>query len=150
VVAAWAALGITRPNPASAAKMATATDHTTTVADLFRDIFGNPFRPAAVEAAWLTRRDGAVVNLARAAYQERDLPSGHLDNARLAALAQALEQAGCADPNILDPNILGHLRSPRILEALRCVVGSQVSLVRINAGPGCLPGTARRPRETAA
>jgi hypothetical protein len=48
-----------------------------------------------------------VVSLAQAAYDERDLPSGHLDPGRLAVLADALEDAGGSDPDIL-----GHLRGP--------------------------------------
>jgi hypothetical protein len=47
------------------------------------------------------------VSLAQAAYDERNLPSGHLDNARLAVLSDALEEAGCTDADILS-----HLRSP--------------------------------------
>ena len=43
--------------------------------------------------------------LARAAYEERELPSGHLDNARLGVLSDALEEAGCTDEALL-----GHLR----------------------------------------
>jgi hypothetical protein len=35
------------------------------------------------------------------------MPSGHLDPARLAVLADALEDAGCADADLL-----GHLRGP--------------------------------------
>jgi hypothetical protein len=46
-----------------------------------------------------------VGKLARAAYEERRLPSGELDLARLAVLADALEDAGCADAELL-----GHLR----------------------------------------
>jgi hypothetical protein len=34
-------------------------------------------------------------------YQERDLPSGHLDAARLAVLADMLEEAGCSDAEVL-------------------------------------------------
>jgi hypothetical protein len=49
---------------------------------------------------------GVVVCLAQAAYENRQLPPGLLDNARLAVLADALEEAGCQDPVIL-----GHLRS---------------------------------------
>jgi hypothetical protein len=45
--------------------------------------------------------------LARAAYWYRLLPSGHLDPARLAVLADDLEDAGCTDPDLL-----GHLRGP--------------------------------------
>jgi hypothetical protein len=65
---------------------------------LLRCIFGNPFRPApAVDPSWLTWRGGTVPRLALAAYEERELPSGHLDPARLAVLADALEDAGCTD-----------------------------------------------------
>jgi hypothetical protein len=71
---------------------------------LFREIVGNPFRPVTIDLAWLTP---TVVSLAQAAYDERILPSGELDVARLAVLADALEEAGCADAAILS-----HLRSP--------------------------------------
>jgi hypothetical protein len=47
-----------------------------------------------------------VVRLAEPAYQERHLPADTLDLARLAVLADALEEAGCQDVQIL-----GHLRS---------------------------------------
>jgi hypothetical protein len=47
-----------------------------------------------------------VTSLATAAYDERILPSGELDPARLAVLSDALEEAGCDDPDILN-----HLRS---------------------------------------
>jgi hypothetical protein len=73
-------------------------------ADLLRDIFGNPFRPApAIAPAWLRP---SVRSLAEAAYRERQLPSGRLDKDRLAVLADALEEAGCSDAELL-----GHLRS---------------------------------------
>jgi hypothetical protein len=74
---------------------------------LLRDVVGNPFRPAAVNPAWLSWNGGAVRRLAQAAYVERNLPAGELDPARLAVLADALEEAGCADPEIL-----AHLRGP--------------------------------------
>jgi hypothetical protein len=69
-----------------------------------RCIFGNPFRPVSVNPAWLTP---TVTNLATAAYEERALPSGELDTARLTVLADALEEAGCDNADILE-----HLRSP--------------------------------------
>jgi hypothetical protein len=75
-------------------------------ARLLRCVF-NPFRPAAVDLAWLAWHGGAAVKLAEAVYEERELPSGHLDAARLAILADMLEEAGCADPQLL-----GHLRLP--------------------------------------
>jgi hypothetical protein len=76
-------------------------------AALLRDIFGNPFRLVQVDQAWLAWHGGAAVKLAQAIYEERELPSGHLDAARLAVLADMLEEAGCSDPDLL-----GHLRSP--------------------------------------
>jgi hypothetical protein len=76
-------------------------------AALVRDLLGNPFRPVAVDPAWLAWRGGAVVKLAQAVYEERELPSGHLDAARLAILADMLEESGCTDAEIL-----GHLRGP--------------------------------------
>jgi hypothetical protein len=48
-----------------------------------------------------------VPQLALAAYEERRLPKGTLDPARLAVLADALEDAICSDADLL-----GHLRGP--------------------------------------
>jgi hypothetical protein len=67
------------------------------------DIFGNPFRALAIDPAILT---ADVAALARAAYEERSMPSGELDQARLAVLADALEEAGAA------AELLDHLRGP--------------------------------------
>jgi hypothetical protein len=72
--------------------------------DLLRDIFGDPFPTISLSTAWLTP---TVHNLAAAAYEERALPSGELDPARLAVLADALEEAGCDNADMLT-----HLRSP--------------------------------------
>ncbi len=47
-----------------------------------------------------------VKALAQAAYDERELPSGHLDPVRLTVLADGLEEEG-ADQALVD-----HLRSP--------------------------------------
>jgi hypothetical protein len=76
------------------------------LAVLVFDIFGNPFRSVSLDPAWLMWDDSLVVRLAQAAYDERELPEGTLDNGRLAVLADALEDAGCQDQNIL-----GHCRS---------------------------------------
>jgi hypothetical protein len=73
---------------------------------LLRDIFGNPFRPVTLDPAVLAWNDSTVVRLAQAAYDERQMPEGLFDNSRLAVLADALEEAGCQD---LD--ILSHCRS---------------------------------------
>jgi hypothetical protein len=63
---------------------------------LLRDIVGNPFRPPRLEPAFLTP---AVAPIARRAYDERDF-------AALPVLADALEDAGCTEAELL-----GHLRS---------------------------------------
>jgi hypothetical protein len=74
-------------------------------ADLLRDICGNPFRPPPIDPCLLAWNDGLVIKLARASYDDRLLPSGHLDPARLAVLADALEEAGA------DAGLLRHLRA---------------------------------------
>jgi hypothetical protein len=72
-------------------------------AELLRDIFGSLFWPCVPYGAW---KSPLAVSLAQAAYHERELPSGHLDVARLGVLSDALEEAGCADESILS-----HFRS---------------------------------------
>jgi hypothetical protein len=77
-------------------------------AALLRDICGPlPFRAVAISPVILAWNDSVVVRLAQTAYNERQLPEGTLDNGRLAVLADALEEAGCTDADIL-----GHLRGP--------------------------------------
>jgi hypothetical protein len=71
---------------------------------LLRDVVGNPFRPTSLARMYQTQE---LPSIAQAAYEERDNASGHLDNARLAVLSDALEEAGCTDSDILS-----HLRSP--------------------------------------
>jgi hypothetical protein len=71
---------------------------------LLQDIFGNPFHSVTVDPSWLTP---TVKNLATASYEQRSSPGGELDATSLAVLADALEEAGCADQAIL-----GHLRGP--------------------------------------
>jgi hypothetical protein len=71
---------------------------------LGRDIVGNPFRPIPIEPAWVTV---TVTNLAATAYEERAMPRGELDLARISILADALEEAGCDNADILS-----HLRGP--------------------------------------
>jgi hypothetical protein len=73
---------------------------------LLRDMVGNPFRPVTVNPAVLAWNDAVIVRLARAAYEERHLPSGELDLQRLAVLADALEEAGAP------AELVAHLRSP--------------------------------------
>jgi hypothetical protein len=77
------------------------------MAGLLRCVVGNPFVPTPViVSSLLTWSDGLVLKLARAAYDDRHLPAGTLDEARLLVLADALEEAGCTDEAVLS-----HLRS---------------------------------------
>jgi hypothetical protein len=69
---------------------------------LLRDILGNPFRPSPpLPPAVLSWNDLTVPRIAEAIYEERRMPEGTLDNGRLAVLADALEEAGCTNPDIL-------------------------------------------------
>ncbi len=72
--------------------------------DLLCDIFGNPFRPVSVNPTWQTP---TVLALAHAGYENRILPAGMLEPARLAVLADALEEAGCDNAEIIN-----HCRQP--------------------------------------
>jgi hypothetical protein len=68
-------------------------------ASLLRDIFGNPFwAKPGIEAAWLSWNGGTVRLLAGDAYARRAFEE-------MGVLADALEEAGCSDPDLL-----GHLR----------------------------------------
>jgi hypothetical protein len=107
-IAAWLASGTGGGSARAAGVAATWATHDDTPerirqAALLRDILGNPFRPATIKPAW---RTPAVVAHAQLIYDERHLPAGTLDKDRLAVLADALEEAGCEDEQIL-----GHLRS---------------------------------------
>jgi hypothetical protein len=65
--------------------------------ELIRCIFGNPFSPVRVDPAWLTP---TVVQFTQAIYEDRSFE-------RLPILADALEEAGCTDADIL-----AHCRRP--------------------------------------
>jgi hypothetical protein len=60
-----------------------------------RDLFGNPFRPAAIDRSWLTWNDGTVLGLARGIYDDRGYD-------RMPILGDALGNAGCGEESILD------------------------------------------------
>jgi hypothetical protein len=73
----------------------------TAQAHLLRCVFGPlPFRPVAVDRSWLAWNDGTVVKIAQGVYDDRAFD-------RLPVLADALEEAGCHDTDIL-----GHCRHP--------------------------------------
>jgi hypothetical protein len=67
------------------------------LAAFLRDIFGNPFRPATLDAAW---RTPTAVALAGQMYESRDFGA-------MPILADALQDAGCDSDDILN-----HCRGP--------------------------------------
>jgi hypothetical protein len=65
-----------------------------------RDVFGNPFRPAALGAGWRRGPGNTAVKLAQGIYEEQAFD-------RLPVLADALEEADC--PNA---ELVAHCRGP--------------------------------------
>src|SRR4051812_5140100 len=83
---------------------------------ILRDLFGPlPFRPITLAPSVRTWNDGLIVKLATAIYEERAMPEGTLDSLRLGVLADALEEAG-----VTDPDILGHLRQQGAVHVRGC------------------------------
>jgi hypothetical protein len=68
--------------------------------ELLREVFGNPLRPVVIEPAWLEWHQYLIRDLARGIYEDRTFQ-------RLPILADALEDADCAEQALLD-----HLRAP--------------------------------------
>ena len=66
---------------------------------LLRCICGNPFRPVSLDPSWLACNNRTVIKLAESIYDDRAFE-------RLPVLADALEEGGCHDAEIL-----GHCRS---------------------------------------
>ncbi|MCI0462225.1 MAG: hypothetical protein L0Z62_35175 [Gemmataceae bacterium] len=77
---------------------------------LLRDLFGNPFRPASLDPSWLTPK---VVALARTIHDDRALN-------RIPELADALEEAGCTNTDILAHcrGLGGHVRGCWVVDLL--------------------------------
>jgi hypothetical protein len=70
---------------------------------LLQDLLGRrPFRSVAADPAWLHWRAGAIPKFAQAVYEERAFD-------RLPVLADALEEAGCDNLDILN-----HCRGPHV------------------------------------
>jgi hypothetical protein len=60
-------------------------------ADILREVIGNPFRPVALDPAWLT---DTVLALAKQMYESRDFGA-------MPILADALQDAGCTNEDVL-------------------------------------------------
>jgi hypothetical protein len=79
-------------------------------ADLLRDLFGNPFHPEDFDPDWLTP---TVLELSRDIYDHRGYE-------KMPFLGDALEEAGCANPRVLEHCRAGpaHARGCWVLDAL--------------------------------
>jgi hypothetical protein len=55
---------------------------------------GNPFRPVTINPVWLAWNDGTVQKIAQGIYEERAFD-------RMPILADALEESGCTNADIL-------------------------------------------------
>jgi hypothetical protein len=82
-------------------------------ADLIRDVFGNPFRPLTLDPALRTWHDGLLVSMTQQMYNSRDFSA-------MPVLADALEEAGCTDRQILAHCRGGeeHVRGCHLLDLL--------------------------------
>ena len=69
-------------------------------AELMREVFGNPFRPVAIDESCLVWNGAAVSNIAQSVYTSSDFEG-------LSILADALEEAGCTDAGVIQ-----HCRTP--------------------------------------
>jgi hypothetical protein len=70
------------------------------MANLFRDVFGNPYQRVAIDFAWLAWNQGPLPKMAMGIYEQRLFDT-------LPILADALEEAGCSDTAMLS-----HCRQP--------------------------------------
>jgi hypothetical protein len=75
-------------------------NNSATMASILRDIFHAPYQGLIMRASWRTWNFGIVRTLAQTTYQERNFKY-------LPILADALEEAGCTDADILN-----HCRQP--------------------------------------
>jgi hypothetical protein len=80
---------------------------------LLREVIGNPFHPVFIDPGWIDWNDGTVRRIAESIYDERAFD-------RMPILADALEDAGCNDPGILDHcrNNEPHVRGCWIVDLL--------------------------------
>jgi hypothetical protein len=84
----------------AAVTMASRAAESADMCRVLRCIFGNPFQPVSLDPAILRWKDSTIVTLAQGIYAERAFD-------RLPILADALEEAGCTNADIL-----AHCRRP--------------------------------------
>lgn len=95
-IPAWAAQEIVEPLRAIiAAQRCLGATEGKAQTELLRCIIGNPFRPVAVNPVWMSWEVGTICRIAQGIYDERAFD-------RLPILADALEDAGCTDADLLN------------------------------------------------
>ena len=79
--------------------------------ELLRDLFGNPFRPVTFVKEWKTTN---VLAMAKTIYDQHAFE-------RLPVLGDALEEAGCSDPAVLDHcrGVGPHFRGCWVIDGVR-------------------------------
>jgi hypothetical protein len=92
-----AALGVTMYPLPLAGYFGTPSEESDLICNILRDIFGNPFHRITLDPSWLI---STALALAKGIYEERAFD-------RMPILADALEDGGCSDPQILN-----HCRGP--------------------------------------
>jgi hypothetical protein len=83
------------------------------LAVLVSEVFGNPFRPVALDPSLLTWHGGLLVSMAQRMYDSRDFTD-------MPVLADALEEAGCSDTHILNHcrQPVGHVRGCWVVDPI--------------------------------
>jgi hypothetical protein len=84
------------------------------MSDLLRDILGRrPHQPISIDTSWLSWHDGLLVSMAWKMYDSRNFSD-------MPVLADALEEAGCRDADILGHCRLGgeHVRGCWVIDLL--------------------------------
>ncbi len=112
------------PSPGFAEAVLVRSAESAAHAALLRDLFGDPSEPPlSLDTALLAWRGGLIPQLVKAAHDDRKLPEGTLDPARLAVLCDALEEAGA------DAGRVEHLRGTephyRGCHAIDAILGRQ-------------------------
>ena len=84
-------------------------------AELIRCIFGNPFYTVAARSAWLGWEGGTLPKIAKSIYEE-----GRFED--LKVLADAVEQAGCANKLLLGHCRIGgnHAKGCWVVDLILC------------------------------
>lgn len=77
-------------------------------AAILHDLFDNDFLKLSLDPDWLAWNTATIPRISQVIYDERQMPGGTLDPARMSILADALLDAGCSDEEVVQ-----HCRSDK-------------------------------------